>query len=167
MLRCLNLWGGDPPPSLCKAIPRAPREHTHPTCRTPQIPPSRRLGGAFCNPLGPAVFPLLTPLADWLSPPAHTHLSPQLGEEKHLAGSFLGFHLEKQSNGFYGCSSPAQNIKAGFAHWSLQKGRMKTRVHICTFMSCHRRSPFLKKPTFAQLNSGRAAGGGRLDNPKD
>lgn len=64
-------------------------------------------------------------------------------------------------------SSPARNIKAGFAHWSLQKGRMKTQVHICTFMSCHQRRPFLKNPTFVQLNSGRVARRGNLDNPKD
>lgn len=86
-----------------------------------------------------ASFLFANPPPHRLVSPRHARIHPRSrrGEEKHLAGSFPGFHLEKQSNGFYGCSSPAQNIKVGFAHWSLQKGRMKTRVHICTFMSCH------------------------------
>lgn len=51
-------------------------------------------------------------------PPQHP--SPQPGEERHLAESFSGFHLEKQSNGFYG--SP---LLPGILKWDLPTGACK------------------------------------------
>jgi len=55
------------------------------------------------------------------SPAADREKEKEREEEKYLAGSFLGLHLKQPSNGFCGCSPPAQNIKRGFAHWSLQR----------------------------------------------
>ena len=90
MLRCSNPWGDNTHP-LCKAIPRAPREHTQPACRTLQIPPSRWLCGAFRNPWVPDVFPRLTPLADWCPPPPGMHASvPAAGGGKASGWKFPG-----------------------------------------------------------------------------
>ena len=75
MLRCLNPWGGNKHP-LCGVIPRAPRKHTQPMCRIPQIPLSRWLCGVFLSSWVPAVFPQLPPsLADW-SPPRYARIHP-------------------------------------------------------------------------------------------
>lgn len=141
-------------------------------------PTEPRALGAFCNAGVPAVFLWLAPSSPW-----HACIPPHSrGREGIWLEVSWGSTWRSNQMAFYGCSSPAQNIKVGFAHWSLQKGRMKTQVHICTFMSCRRCRPFIKKkkksktkkpqknppnPTFAQLNSGRATGRGSLANPKD
>lgn len=134
---------------FAKRSQRLPWSKCNPRAEYPKFHQADGFAGSFAIP-GYQLFSRGWPPSLTGPPPVRTHPSPQPGEERHLAGSFPGFHLEKQSNGFYGCSSPAQNIKAGFAHWSLQKGRMKTRVHICTFMSCHRRRLFLKNPAKLQ-----------------
>lgn len=82
------------------------REHTLPLRAVREHMPAEhpKSHRAVSNPRVPAVCLWLFPITDSFSPPACKHPSPQPEEGRHLAGSFSGFHLEEQSNGFY--SSP-------------------------------------------------------------
>lgn len=72
MLSCSSPWGGSTH-SLCRAMPRAAREHT-----PAEHPKPRRAGS---NPGLPAAFLGLFPITDLFSPPACEHPFPQPGRK--------------------------------------------------------------------------------------